>query len=234
MRRAVAPTRKEINVSVLKEIVPISVKTRIKNLQIIRSWNEHKKLVKQYDGIMSEVYDPQLMSHVEDVHIAEIEINRNCNINCVMCNTSLSTRPQFNMDIELFEHAVKYTKGQGDWPHGSSYDRRAFDEQEPASILRYFAQAGCENPAIDQRLILHKHLDLVIDYSRILSMSSDSRSTGRRRNLREESGLGGKLGASDHEHGNVPCEDAARRKVSSTVNSSQLSARTFGMSWDIT
>ena len=98
--------------STLKRMVPVSVKTTVKSLPGIKTWFERKKLFERYDAIVNEVYNPQLLQRVEDVHIAEIEINRNCNINCVMCNTSLSTRPQFNMDMELFEHAVKYTKGQ--------------------------------------------------------------------------------------------------------------------------
>ena len=137
-------------------------------MQIIRSWNEHKKLLKQYDGIMSEVYDPQLMSHVEDVNIAEIEINRNCNINCVMCNTSLSTRPQFNMDLELFEHAVKYTKGQ---VTGRTALHTIGEPLMNKNLRQYFEilrKQGVKIQLSTNGLILHKHLDLLIEFADII------------------------------------------------------------------
>ena len=127
-----------------------------------------RSYVKQYDGIMSEVYDPQLMSHVEDVNIAEIEINRNCNINCVMCNTSLSTRPQFNMDLELFEHAVKYTKGQ---VTGRTALHTIGEPLMNKNLRQYFdilRKQGVKIQLSTNGLILHKHLDLVIEFADII------------------------------------------------------------------
>jgi MoaA/NifB/PqqE/SkfB family radical SAM enzyme len=155
-------------VSVLNQIVPISVKTTVKSLPVIKPWYERKKFLERYDQIVSEVYDPQLMQKVEDVHIAEIEINRNCNINCVMCNTSLSQRPQFNMDMELFEHAVQYTKGQ--WG-GHTALHTIGEPLMNNKLPQYFEllrKHGVKIHLSTNALILHKHLDMIIDYADIV------------------------------------------------------------------
>ena len=154
--------------SVLKEIVPMSVQTTIKSLPIVKPWYERKKMLERYDRIVTEAYDPQLLQRVEDVNIAELEINKNCNINCVMCNTSLSTRPQFNMDMELFEHAVKYTKGQ--WG-GHTALHTIGEPLMNNKLPQYFEilrKQGAQIQFSTNALILHKYIDFLIDYSDVI------------------------------------------------------------------
>ncbi len=168
-RVAALPEAQEVSiVSVLKKLVPARVRTTVKSLPVIKPWYERKDLIKQYEVIVSSVYDPQLISKVEDVNIAEIEINRNCNLNCVMCNAALSTRPQFNMDLELFEHAVKYTKGQ---PTGHTALHTIGEPLMNKNLERYFEilrKHGVKIQLSTNGLILHKHIDLLIDYSDII------------------------------------------------------------------
>ncbi len=154
--------------NILNRIVPVSVKTTAKRLPVIKPWYERKKLRERYDDVMSEVYDPQLMQKVEDVNIAEIEINKNCNINCVMCNTSLSTRPQFNMDMELFEHAVKYTPNQRG---GHTALHTIGEPLMNTKLPQYFEtmrKHGVRIQFSTNALILHKHLDLLIEYADVI------------------------------------------------------------------
>ena len=154
--------------SVLKQIVPMSVQTTVKSLPIVKPWYERKKMLERYDRIVNEVYDPQLLQSVENANIAEIEINKNCNINCVMCNTSLSTRPQFNMDMELFEHAVKYTKGQ--WG-GHTALHTIGEPLMNNKLPQYFEilrKQGAQIQFSTNALILHKYIDFLIDYSDVI------------------------------------------------------------------
>jgi len=65
-------------VSVLKQMVPVSVKTTVKSLPVVKTWFERKKLMERYDAIVNEVYNPKLIQKVEDVHIAEIETIHKC------------------------------------------------------------------------------------------------------------------------------------------------------------
>ncbi|MEM1449828.1 MAG: radical SAM protein [Planctomycetota bacterium] len=48
-----------------------------------------------------------------ETRIAEIEINKNCNLNCTMCNTQLSKRPNTYMDLGLFEESLLHAKRLG-------------------------------------------------------------------------------------------------------------------------
>ena len=52
----------------------------------IRDWDVNQA----YERILNSSFEPKLYSELEQLQITEIEINRNCNLDCVMCNTSLS------------------------------------------------------------------------------------------------------------------------------------------------
>ncbi len=148
--------------SVLNRLVPHQVKTTIKNIPAVRNWRDDQHMLDDYDRIVTEKYEPQLMQNVEDLDIAEIEINRNCNIDCVMCNTSMSTRPQFNMDLDLFEHAVKYAKSDG---KGHTALHTIGEPLMNKNLPDYFAIArknGVQIRLSTNGLILHKHLDFLI------------------------------------------------------------------------
>ena len=154
--------------SVLDRVVPQQLKTAVKGLPAVRNWQDGQDLLRQYDGIVSDVYNPQLMSKVEDLDIAEIEINRNCNINCVMCNTALSKRPQFNMDLELFEHTVKYVKSEG---KGYTALHTIGEPLMNKNLPQYFEilrKNGVQVRLSTNGLILHKNLDLLIQNADIL------------------------------------------------------------------
>ncbi len=148
--------------SVLNRLVPHQVKTTIKNIPAVRNWRDDQHMLDHYDHIVTEKYEPQLMQKVEDLDIAEIEINRNCNIDCVMCNTSMSTRPSFNMDLELFEHTVKYAKSDG---KGHTALHTIGEPLMNKNLPDYFAIArknGVQIRLSTNGLILHKHLDFLI------------------------------------------------------------------------
>lgn len=41
-------------------------------------------------------------------YVSALEINKNCNLDCIMCNTKMSKRKQQNMSLDLFEKALFY------------------------------------------------------------------------------------------------------------------------------
>jgi len=66
----------------------------------------------EYDKIIS--YQPKkIVINKNYPLISAIEINKNCNLDCVMCKTSLSKRPDFNMSLDLFENILKKMKKLG-------------------------------------------------------------------------------------------------------------------------
>ena len=152
----------------LSGVVPQSVKTSVKNMPVVKNWRDSKDFGRRYDEIVNSVYDPKLIQPVEDLDIAEIEINRNCNINCVMCNTSMSTRPQFNMDMELFEHIVKHTKSQAKGFTALHTIGEPLMNNNLPQYLEILRKHGVRIRLSTNGLILHKRLDLLLEFTDII------------------------------------------------------------------
>ena len=66
----------------------------------------------RYDQITSS-QPPKIVIPKSNPMVGQIEINKNCNLDCIMCNTSLSLRPDFNMSLDLFENILKKMKRLG-------------------------------------------------------------------------------------------------------------------------
>lgn len=66
----------------------------------------YRKIEKMKDKNIQLHFDT--FSH--NMPIRQIEINKNCNLNCVMCNTSLSKRENIYMELTLFEKICLYLK----------------------------------------------------------------------------------------------------------------------------
>ena len=67
----------------------------------------------EYDKIKNYHRPEKIAVNKSNPVISEIEINKNCNLDCVMCNTSLSKRPDFNMKLDLFENILIKMKKLG-------------------------------------------------------------------------------------------------------------------------
>jgi len=154
--------------SLLSAVVPRSVKSTVKKLPVVKNWRDAKAFAIRYDDIVGSVYDPKLIQPVEELDIAEIEINRNCNINCVMCNTSLSQRPQFNMDLELFEHIVKLTKSQAKGITALHTIGEPLMNNNLPQYLEILRKHDVHIKLSTNALILHKRLDLILQYTDII------------------------------------------------------------------
>jgi len=90
-----------------------AVKGTLKQIPFVRRTLGDRDLSRRYDTIMNASFEPQLYSKEEKLWISEIEINKNCNLNCIMCNTALSQRAQKNMDFALFEKALSHANELG-------------------------------------------------------------------------------------------------------------------------
>jgi len=66
----------------------------------------------EYDKIIS-YQQKKIVINKNNPSIDVIEINKNCNLDCIMCKTSLSKRPDFNMSLNLFENILKKMKRLG-------------------------------------------------------------------------------------------------------------------------
>lgn len=103
------PRRNDIMISNIKK----SIKTVISRMPIARSYLDSYSLGKRYTDIINYDYPLRLEYAMKSFHIAEIEINKNCNLNCIMCNSAMSRRPNITMDVNIFEKAVSYEEQYG-------------------------------------------------------------------------------------------------------------------------
>lgn len=94
----------------IKEVPLINTFVRKYHLRNHEVFNDIRK---EYRRIMNYEAITPLEIPAGKWGVGEIEINNNCNLNCVMCNTQISQRPHGNMDPELFERLIVFVKNHG-------------------------------------------------------------------------------------------------------------------------
>lgn len=62
---------------------------------------------RSYKSIMNQSFELVALLDKHELILNEIEINKNCDLDCIMCNTQLSTRKQQNMSLELFDKIMR-------------------------------------------------------------------------------------------------------------------------------
>ena len=67
-------------------------------------------LKKYYKSVINKKIETPLSLNLSELKVGAIEVNKNCNLNCLMCNTGLSKRPNMNMPLDLFERCMKLLK----------------------------------------------------------------------------------------------------------------------------
>lgn len=145
-----------------------AIKGKLKRIPFVQRTLADRYLTRRYDKAMNASFQPTLYSQEQNLSICEIEINKNCNLNCVMCNTALSQRAQRNMDFDLFEKVLKHVNDLGQKvislhtigeplinPHLEEYFRMV-----RAYKLKIFLSTNC--------LLLEKRLETLMAYADII------------------------------------------------------------------
>lgn len=73
---------------------------------------QYRSLIEEIDSDESEV-GPVIPKKFSNRDVPIIEINNTCNIDCLMCKTSLSSRKKGKMPDEIFLEVLKQMKGMG-------------------------------------------------------------------------------------------------------------------------
>lgn len=126
-------------------------------------------LNREYLRIMNEKRDFRLYLNPEEVRIAGIEINKNCNINCLMCNTQLSTRKNKNMDLGLFENVVQHMVRLGNY-RGIVLHTIGEPTMNPLleEYLKILRRYGATVYLSTNALFLKKKLDILCRYADVV------------------------------------------------------------------
>jgi len=101
---------------------------------------------------------------------AIIEINNNCNIDCLMCKTSLSVRKKGIMKEEVLEVALKRLKEMGYESFGLHTIGDPLANPRLEAFFKVFRKHEVTVGLTSNGLLLHRHIKTMIDYMDICSM----------------------------------------------------------------
>lgn len=147
-----------------------AVKGKLKQIPFLRRQLADRYLTRRYYQTLNASFQPYLRISEQNLSISEIEINKNCNLNCVMCNTALSQRAQKNMEFALFEKVLGHARDLGQKtialhtigeplmnPHLEEYFRMI-----RAHGLQVFLSTNC--------LLLEKRMGILRSYADIIQV----------------------------------------------------------------
>jgi len=123
--------------------------------------------------------------------IAEIEINDTCNIDCVMCNTSLASRKKGTMALDLFEKIVSLLSARGMRAFNLHTIGDPLANPKLADYLAILRNYGCTTRISSNCLLLERHMETLLEYRDVvllLRASIDAAS----KHVYEKIRLGGK------------------------------------------
>ena len=109
-------------------------------------------------------------------HIAYVEINNSCNINCVMCDTKSSTRKKALMKLDLVEESVIQLKRRGITTVGLHTIGDPLANTRLKEVFEILRKHKMFTSLSTNGLLLHKHIDTLenfTDVCRVLRFSID-------------------------------------------------------------
>ena len=162
----------------LKKNYPFLIK-KYRNYKISKRFNQNywlKKqntLIKTVEDIKNKSFDETLPKNFSEYKIkydrATLEINNTCNLDCIMCKTSLSTRKKGRMDSETLNIALERLKEAGVThvslhtigdPLANPRLKEVFTELRKYNIKCSISTNG---------LLLYKHIDTLKEFMDICS-----------------------------------------------------------------
>lgn len=110
----------------------------------------------------------QLEIDPQALRFGELEINKNCNLNCAMCNTRQSTRPNSYMDPALFEKCLQYAKKLGQKKLALHTIGEPLLHPDLETYLRLLRKYGMQIGLSTNGLLLHRRIDLLVRYKDVI------------------------------------------------------------------
>lgn len=164
----------------VKDKIPHQLKkryheTRRKNLQKESGSLEGiQKTIQSLETVPLDAYLRSQLPSVDEMaqvpdQVGELEINDSCNIDCVMCKTSLSTRKKGLMELGLFERTVEKLAARG---MRSTVLHTIGDPLANKNIAKYLEILRQHKFTISNfstnGLLLDRHMDTVFEYRDVI------------------------------------------------------------------
>lgn len=107
--------------------------------------------------------------------VGDIEINDSCNIDCLMCSTSLATRPKGLMKMEKFERIVAELAGMGVKAVSLHTIGDPLANKRLPQYLQILREHGVHVGTLSSNcLMLDRHMDTIFEYRDIIDRISAS------------------------------------------------------------
>ena len=103
-----------------------------------------------------------------------IEINNTCNIDCLMCKTSLSTRPKGAMKAHVLDTAARQAKEQGIRVVELHTIGDPLANPRLRDVLQILRRYGLRTGITTNGLLLYRHIDTLLDFRDVCSHISFS------------------------------------------------------------
>jgi len=100
--------------------------------------------------------------------IGNLELNKNCNLSCIMCNRGSTISPNIQMDIDLFEKIIQYGKtlGQNSFNLWQLYEPLL--NQRLLEYLKILRKLHARAIITTNGLLIEKNIDLICEYSDVI------------------------------------------------------------------
>jgi MoaA/NifB/PqqE/SkfB family radical SAM enzyme len=139
---------------------------------LVREINE-----RPFTQLQAEQFERQLgqdPTEASSLSNAVIEINNTCNIDCLMCKTSLSTRKKGRMDPEMLELAVRRATELGAREVELHTIGDPLANPRFAEVLALLRRHAVRTGITTNGLLLHRHVDTLLEYVDVCSSISIS------------------------------------------------------------
>lgn len=100
--------------------------------------------------------------------IGNIEINQNCNLNCIMCNRGTYHSPNIQMDINLFKKIIHYGKSQGQNTFGFFHLGEPLLNPQLEKYFEVLREEKVFTHLSTNGLLIERKINLLCDYSDVI------------------------------------------------------------------
>lgn len=160
---------------------PVGTETKSSRLEKIHDLIADLQTVSLEQYLRAARPDNIQVDHLPE-KFGELEINDSCNIDCVMCKTSLAKRKKGLMDLGLFEHSVKTLREAGYTQHNLHTIGDPLANKRLAEYLEILRRHGCNVRDLSTNgLMMERHLDTLFEYRDVIDqvrISIDAASAG--------------------------------------------------------
>ena len=172
--------------SAIRAILPIDTFDALRNVQRKREITQKSRDLGRIDNVLKALESLEKISGKDYIRldtaglteiatapkgVGVIEINDSCNIDCLMCNTSLATRPKGLMQLDLFERIVSELASTGTKTVSLHTIGDPLANKKLPQYLEILRSHGVHVGAMSTNALrMDRHIDTLFEYRDIIDL----------------------------------------------------------------